>query len=284
MESSEGPPIDSNEGKLLRDKNGFNYRGVVGEIVYAYITCCPDYAFAVSLLSHFNTCPMQSHYDAAKRCLKSLIHTANEGIWYWRWEPRCELPSSMHVPRKMEDFERKFPILKDPFLVSGICDVSIAPGILMRRSFGGTLIFLGNLYLVLYIAKLQPMIASSSGEGEFIQLVLTGKKIKYVRAVMTDFGFPQTQPSPIFGDNMSSIMMANNVRPTDRMRHMDIRWFSLQEWIHVDKDIIVIHISGIINPSDALTKALAWLKHCRHMSCAMGHLGYPLHQGFIVWS
>lgn len=87
----------------------------------------------------------------------------------------------------------------------------------MRRSFGGTLIFLGNLYLVLYIAKLQPVIASSSGEqGEFIQLVLMGKKVKYVRAVMVDFGFPHAQASPIFGDNLSSIMMVNNVRPTDR--------------------------------------------------------------------
>jgi len=111
------------------------------------------------------------------------------------------------------------------------------------------------------VAKLQPIVASSSGEGEFVQLVLTGKKVKYVRTVMSEFEFPQLMPSPIFGDNISSIMMANNVRPTDRTRHMDIRWFALQEWIHVDRDIIIIHIAGIINPSDALTKALAWLKH-----------------------
>jgi hypothetical protein len=279
LEANEGPPIDSPEGKSLRKTNGFNYRAVVGEIVYAYITCRPDYAFAVSLLSRFNTCPAQCHYDAAKRCLKSLIRTADEGIWYWRRTTRSDLPPSTHIPRKMEEFEKKFPILRDPFLVSGICDVSIAPGILMRRSFGGTLIFLGNLYLVLYVAKLQPIVASSTGEGEFVQLVLTGKKAKYVRSVMKDFGYPQTVPSPIFGDNLSSIMMANNVRPTDRTRHMDIRWFALQEWIHVDKDIIVIHISGIINPSDALTKALAWLKHHRHMSRAMGHLGSPYAPG-----
>jgi hypothetical protein len=181
----------------------------------------------------------------------------------------------------MEEFEKKFPILQDPFLVSGICDVSIAPGILMRRSFGGTLVFLGNIYLILYVAKLQPIVASSSGEGEFVQLVLTGKKVKYARSVMKDYRHPQRIPSPIFGDNLSSIMMANNVRPTDRTCHMDIRWFALQEWIHVDKDIIVIHIAGVINPSDALTKALAWLKHHRHMSRAMGHLGSPYAPGIF---
>ena len=65
-------------------------------------------------------------------------------------------------------------------------------------------------------------------------------------------------------------MMANNVRPTDQTCHMDIQWFALQEWIHVDKDIIVIHISGIINPSDALTKALTWYMvetSLTHVSC-----------------
>jgi hypothetical protein len=279
LETTEGPHIDSPEGKLLRKRNGFNYRGVVGEIVYAHITDRPDYAFSVSLLSRFNTCPAQCHYDEAKRCLKSLIRTADVGIWYWRRAPRMDLPESTHQPRQMEEFEKKFPILKDPFLVSGICDVSIAPGILMRRSFGGTMVLLGNLYLILYLGKLQPVVASSTGEGEFIQMVLTGKKIKYVRTVMTEFGFPQKVPSPMFGDNLSAIMMANNVRPTDRTRHMDIRWFALQEWIHVDKDIIMIHISGVINPADALTKALAWKKHYRHMSRAMGHLGSPYAPG-----
>jgi hypothetical protein len=257
LESTVGPHIDSKEGKELRKQNGFNYRGVVGEIVYASITGRPDYTFGVSLLSRFNTCPAQCHYDAPKRALKTLIRTADEGIWYWRRNVRDDLPPAIHEPRKMEEFEKKFPILRDPFLVSGICDVSIAPNILMRRSFGATMVTLANLYLLMWIGKLQPVIASSTGEGEFIQLVLTGKKVKYIRTVMNEFGFPQESPSPIFGDNLSSIMMANNIRPTDRTRHMDIRWFALQEWIHVDKDIIVIHISGIINPADYI-----WLFCC----------------------
>jgi len=279
LESTVGPDIDSKEGKELRKQNGFNYRGIVGEIVYANVTGRPDFTFASSLLSRFNTCPAQCHYDAAKRALKVLIRTADEGIWYWRRTPRNELPPTPHEPRKMEEFEKRFPLLKDPFLVSGICDVSIAPNILMRRSFGATLIMLANIHLIMWLGKLQPVVASSTGEGEFIQLVLTGKKVIYVRAVMKEFGFPQEAPSPIFGDNLSSIMMANNIRPTDRTRHMDIRWFALQEWIHVDKDIIVIHISGIVNPADALTKALSWLKHHRHMSRAMGHLGSPFAPG-----
>jgi Reverse transcriptase (RNA-dependent DNA polymerase)./Integrase core domain. len=92
LESTEGPPVDSKEGKALQKLNGFNYRGVVGEIVYAYIVAHPDYGFAVALLSHFNTCPSQCHYDAAKRCLKSLIWSATDGIW---------LPCSTYVESSM---------------------------------------------------------------------------------------------------------------------------------------------------------------------------------------
>mmetsp|Transcript_6642 Transcript_6642/g.12497 ORF Transcript_6642/g.12497 Transcript_6642/m.12497 type:complete len:143 (+) Transcript_6642:344-772(+) len=125
----------------------------------------------------------------------------------------------------------------------------------------------------MYVAKLQPTVVTSMGEGEFIQLVLTEKKVRYVRTVMNNLGFPQTGPSPSFGDNISSIMMGNNVRPTDRTRHMDIRWFALQEWIHIDKDIILIHFSGDLNASNALSKALAWIKHYRRMSQAMGGIG-----------
>jgi hypothetical protein len=44
----------------------------------------------------------------------------------------------------------------------------------------------------------------------------------------------------------------------------------------VDKDIILIHIPGDLNSSDALSKALAWVKHHRHMSRAMGATG-PVH-------
>jgi hypothetical protein len=209
--------------------------------------------------------------------LKSLIRNDDDGIWYWRRTVRHDLPPTQHVPRPIEDFERKFPILEDPFLVSAIADASLAPGIFMRRSFGATFVFLANVALVLYLAKLQPLVSTSSGEAEFVQLVLSGKKVKYVRTVMEELGYPQSAPSPIFGDNISSIMMANNVRPTDRTRHMDIRYFAIQEWIHVDKDIILIHIPTILNAADALTKALAWLKHHRHMSRAMGHLGSPFH-------
>ena len=83
-----------------------------------------------------------------------------------------------------------------------MCDVSLAPNILMRRSFGGTFVYLGCVALVMYLAKFQPTVATSIGEGGFIQLVLSGKKVKHVRTVMNELGFKLNGPSPIFSDNI----------------------------------------------------------------------------------
>ena len=78
---------------------------------------------------------------------------------------------------------------------------------------------------------------------------------------------------------MAAIMVANNRRPTDQTRHLDIHWFAIQEWIHVDGNIILLHIPGILNPSHSQTKALAYRLHHRHMSRAMGSLGSPFLAG-----
>ena len=174
-----------------------------------------------------------------------------DGIWYWRLKPLSSLPPTDHVPHPLEDFELDFPILEDPFLASGMVDTSYAPNLLCHRSIGGCFIYIGLLGLIAYYGKIQPLTTDSSCASEFIQYVHTGKCIKYCRSILMELGIPQNGPSPIYGDNMAAIMMANNTYPTDRTRHLDIRWFAIQEWIHVDQDIILLHIAGILNPSDS---------------------------------
>jgi hypothetical protein len=222
LESTQGPHIDLVEGKELMLKNDFNYRAVVGEIVYAYVLCRPEFGYAVTILSRFNTCPAQCHYNAAKRCLKSLLRTASDGIWYWRRAPLSDLPLASHTPRQLEDFELDYPVLSDPFLTSATVDTSYGPDLLCRHSVGASFIYLGLLCLVAYVSKLQPHTTDSSCAAEFVQYVHTGKRVKYVRSILIELGIPQVGPSPIYGDNMAAILMANNTRPTECTHHLDI--------------------------------------------------------------
>jgi len=48
------------------------------------------------------------------------------------------------------------------------------------------------------------------------------------------------------------------------------------------KDIILIHLPGIVNPADMLTKALGWVLHHRHAPCLMGHYGNPCRKIVLV--
>jgi len=64
--------------------------------------------------------------------------------------------------------------------------------------------------------------------------------------------------------------MINARVPTERSRHVDIRYFAIQDW-KGSGDIVMKFIPGVINPSDDLTKPLGWVLHERHARRIMGH-------------
>jgi len=64
--------------------------------------------------------------------------------------------------------------------------------------------------------------------------------------------------------------MINQRKPTTRSRHIDVQFFAIQEW-HKQGDILMKHISGVLNMADDSTKALGWILHHHHARQAMGH-------------
>ena len=90
--------------------------------------------------------------------------------------------------------------------------------------------------------------------------------------MLTELGFLQLKPTRIFEDNASTIKIVNARVPTERTRHIYIRFFAIQAWKE-QGDVILLHIPGVINPSDDLTKPLGWVLHSRHAPRLMGHYG-----------
>jgi hypothetical protein len=80
----------------------------------------------------------------------------------------------------------------------------------------------------------------------------------------------------VWEDNESVLRIVNHDRPTPRSRHIVIHYFCLQQWC-VLGELILIHIAGVVNPSDALTKAMGWTLHCRHCWFLMGYCGFCPH-------
>ena len=77
-----GPSEDTQEHRDLETEAGFGYRQVLGELVYAYVVCRLDIAFAVTLLSRFASAPAREHYAALKTIAKYLHKTKDWGIVY----------------------------------------------------------------------------------------------------------------------------------------------------------------------------------------------------------
>jgi len=91
---------------------------------------------------------------------------------------------------------------------------------------------------VAYKTQFQPTVAGSSTEVEYMSAYFTGKMILFVRSVLWDLGVPQEVATLLYEDNDACTAMANAQKPTPRTHHMDIKYFSLSEW--VERDLMLL--------------------------------------------
>jgi hypothetical protein len=137
-----------------------------------------------------------------------------------------------------------------------------------RRSVTGLVIMLAG-GVIAYKSKYQPTIALSSTEAEFTAASEAGKTTLYLRSILHELGFSQYLPTILYEDNTGALHMANAQQPTRRTRHMDTKYFALQDWVDHDQ-IDVTQIGTANNISDAFTKALGRIKFYEQTDVIMG--------------
>jgi hypothetical protein len=272
LSTSVGPAEDSAEHRALEKEMGFGYRQVLGELTYAYVVGRVDISYAVTLLARYSSAPDRCHYLALKRLCKYLRRTIDWGILYWRQAP-CELlPAGDFKTLSVDNKDLPaFPKFSNLLELVGYVDAAHATDLCTRRSVTGLSFCLAG-GAIAFKSKLQPTVATSSTESEFIAAVLAAKIAKYLRSILIELGFPPSGPTLLYEDNKAAINMVNANRPTERSRHIDIQYFAIQEW-RQRGDIKLAHIPGVINPADAQTKPLGWILHHRHVRRIMGHHG-----------
>ena len=62
-----GPPEHSDEHAALEDTKGFRYRTLLGELLYAYVTCRCDIGYSVTTLSKFANSPAADRISKTPR-------------------------------------------------------------------------------------------------------------------------------------------------------------------------------------------------------------------------
>ena len=174
-----GPSEGMVEHAKLASDQGFSFRMVLGELLYAYITCRPDIGYAITMLSKFSLAPHKTHYAALKNVACYLHATKNWGIMYHKSHPDPSLPAQETTPIPKSDNLPDFPLPNKPGHLTCFIDAAHANDLHNCHSTTGyAFILCGGA--VSYQMKMQSITATSSTEAEFLAAVLAVKHAKYL--------------------------------------------------------------------------------------------------------
>ncbi len=158
----------------------------------------------------------------------------------------------------------------DAHIAHAYSDSNWATCVKTRQSFSGICIRLAG-GTIAYKCKFQPTVAGSSTKAEFMAAYDTGKMILFVRSILWDLDIPQEAATLLYEDNDGCTTMGNAQKPTPRTQHIDIKYFSMCEWVEHDL-ILLDRIDTSINMSDHLTKSLQTVLFHQHADFLLGHI------------
>lgn len=215
------------------------YLNAVGALLYLSLTTRPDIAHAASVLARFSSNPGPIHWKAVKHLMRYVKGTKNLKLVY----------------RPDESGQ----------LFTSYADADHGGSKDSGKSTGGYLIKCGT-GAVSWRSKLQPIVALSTTEAEYVAAVEAGKEMIWMRNLLGELGYKFTAPSILCMDNQSAISVAKNPEHHGRMKHLDLRWYWLRDVVE-DGLITPQFIPTAEMPADLLTKPLPRVKveTCREM-------------------
>lgn len=208
------------------------YREAIGGLIYLSSCCRPDISYSVSMLASVMQNPSKYHWQLVKHLLTYLASTKYRGIEY----------TSVN------------PAIGNRILCYS--DADHAGDKYKRKSRTGYLAMLNNGPISWY-SKMQLNIAISSTESEYYALSATTQEALWLRQFMYYIHLPQSDPTVIFEDNSSTIILATNHNYSFRTKHIATRHHFIRQ--HVDFcDISVLKIPTADQCADVLTKSLGF--------------------------
>eukprot|EP00590_Aulacoseira_subarctica_P009283 CAMPEP_0172419932 /NCGR_PEP_ID=MMETSP1064-20121228/6327_1 /TAXON_ID=202472 /ORGANISM="Aulacoseira subarctica , Strain CCAP 1002/5" /LENGTH=1080 /DNA_ID=CAMNT_0013159633 /DNA_START=39 /DNA_END=3281 /DNA_ORIENTATION=+ len=262
------PPATEAEQRRLSNEMNINYRQVIGLWIWPMIKCRPDISFHISKLSQSLANPAREHYEAIKHVSQYLAMTIDEGLYFWRDEPRLDLPIGPLPTTYPDNYTYQLDLHALHPLLHAYSDSDWASCRKTRNAVTGGIVMLAGAAIG-YKTKFQKAVALSSTEAEWVAACEVGKMILYFRSLLEDLGRPQHDATVMFEDNRGALFMANAQQASTRTRHIDIKHFALVDW--VEQDLMILEdVKTAENSSDAMTKATAKILFYRHMDTLMG--------------
>ena len=223
-------PMQPNQYDVTPSPLGPNmpYRQLIGALIYLSSTTRPDISYVSGFLARQVEQPTTFHWDLAKQTLRYLKGTINQSL-------------------EFTDSENQS--------LTAYVDADYGGDRIQRKSTTGYVVFHGN-NLISWNSKLQPIIATSTMEAEYVALSSVVKEIMYLRNLLAEIGFPQHGPSTVNEDNQACIKLASNTGQFyPRSKHIDLRYHHSRK--AVEDKIIKLNFCPTSNMlADVLTKAL----------------------------
>ena len=131
-----------------------------------------------------------------------------------------------------------------------------------RSTSGGIVMMAGGP--VNWISKLQPIVAVSSMEAEYIACFFVLQDVVWIQQLLKDLGLGRTQPTLVHIDSRSARQLAENPVHHQRSKHIDIKFHWIRDMV-ADGTVQLVHVPSEDQRSDFLTKSLRGDVFCRHV-------------------
>ncbi|KAL7544254.1 LOW QUALITY PROTEIN: hypothetical protein ACHAWF_007634, partial [Thalassiosira exigua] len=222
---------DPKHQEALATEMGFKYRSGIGQLIYPFITCCPDITFATVRGSQHSSCPAKEHNHGVRHTLKYLYATKGDEIYFWRPQANMNLPDvpPPRINSHLHDLLHDGRPLHDPMEAATWVDSNWAGDPTTRCSIGRTCLRLAGSPTA-YRSGLHPTVEGSSTEAKYAEANTGGKLTLFHRSILYDLDVPQNAATQVYEDNEACENLANACKPTTRT----LKFFALAEWVDMD--------------------------------------------------
>ena len=205
------------------DTQTHSYSALVGSLMYLSICTRPDIAQAVGALARHMANPTTDHWTAAKTVLRYLTGTPDIGITFGAGPPGLQV----------------------------FCDADHAGDIDTRRSTTGYA-FIFNGGAISWASRLQPTVAASTTEAEYIAAATTIKEGLWLRKLFQDLSL-DLHTVAICADSQTALKLLKNPIVSNRSKHIDVVHHFARERV-ARNEVTFEYISTESMVADALTK------------------------------
>ena len=139
--------------------------------------------------------------------------------------------------------------------IMGYTDADWAGNSLDRKSTTGFCTFVGG-NLVTWKSKKQTVVARSSAEAEYRAMASTACELIWLKGLLSDLGFPSSQPMSLFCDNQAAMHIASNPVFHERTKHIEVDCHYIRAQVQ-SKIIDTHHTRSHDQLADIFTKSLS---------------------------